>query len=125
MKSHVERNGLSFDEIAEKHGEEAAIEAGIAADPDAVELDEEWFRRARPAREVLPHLVEGRGAAKEAFLHVIEHQGARRGRRKRPAKRRVSLRLDADLRAHFRKDGRRGWETRLNDTLRKAVFGSE
>jgi len=34
--------------------EDAAICAGIAADPDARELDEEWFARARPAREVLP-----------------------------------------------------------------------
>ena len=32
----------------------ARIEAGIAADPDSPELDDEWFARARSAAEVLP-----------------------------------------------------------------------
>lgn len=38
--------------------ENAAVIAGIAADPDTFEADEEWFARARPAAEVAPHLVE-------------------------------------------------------------------
>ena len=38
--------------------EEAAINAGIAADPDTFELDAEWFARARPAVEVDPILKE-------------------------------------------------------------------
>ena len=38
--------------------EDAQIRAGIAADPDTFELDEEWFARARPAREVMPEFVE-------------------------------------------------------------------
>ncbi len=38
--------------------EDARVKAGIAADPDAFELDDEWFARARPAIEVAPHLVE-------------------------------------------------------------------
>ncbi len=37
--------------------EEARLQAQIAADPDDVEHDEEWFRRARPAIEVDPELV--------------------------------------------------------------------
>ena len=37
--------------------ENARINAGIAADPDARELDEDWFARARPASEVLPRDV--------------------------------------------------------------------
>ena len=45
----------SFAEIAKREGEEAAINAGIAADPDAFELDDEWFSRARPVAEVDPH----------------------------------------------------------------------
>ena len=36
--------------------EEAAINAGIAADPDTFELDAEWFAKARPAVEVDPIL---------------------------------------------------------------------
>ena len=38
--------------------ENARVKAAIAADPDTFELDAEWFARARPAREVAPHLVE-------------------------------------------------------------------
>ena len=45
----------TFDEIAALEGEEAAIQAGIKADPDASELDAEWFRHALPAREFMPH----------------------------------------------------------------------
>ena len=33
--------------------ENAAINAGIAADPNATELDAEWFAGARPARQLL------------------------------------------------------------------------
>ena len=49
--------GMSFDEIAEKYGEEAAIHAGIASDPEwgPEELD---MSDARPAVEVAPHIVE-------------------------------------------------------------------
>ena len=46
--------GMTFHEIAAKYGEEAAIDAGIAADPDTFELTPEWFREARPAAESLP-----------------------------------------------------------------------
>ena len=48
-------NGRTFDEIAAQEGEEAAIQAGIEADPDAFELDAEWFRHAIPAREFIPY----------------------------------------------------------------------
>ncbi|MXY94153.1 MAG: hypothetical protein F4Y42_11990 [Caldilineaceae bacterium SB0664_bin_27] len=46
----------TFDEIAAQKGEEAAIQAGIEADPDAYELDADWFRHASPAREMMPHV---------------------------------------------------------------------
>ena len=42
--------------------------------------------------------------------------------RKAPAKELRSIRLDAYLASHFRTSGK-GWQTRLNNTLRKAVFG--
>ena len=49
--------GMTFHEIAAKYGEEAAIDAGIAADPEwgPEEMD---MSGARPAVEVLPDLVE-------------------------------------------------------------------
>ena len=89
--------------------EDAAIDAGIAADPDAEELDDAWFASARPAELVDPDLVE--------------HVRRGRGWQKAPTKEQVTIRLDADITAHFRAGGP-GWQTRLNDTLRRAVFGS-
>lgn len=49
---------LTFAEIRERFGEESAINAGIAADPDTSELDDEWFEKARPAREIDPEIVK-------------------------------------------------------------------
>ena len=46
----------TFAEIAAQKGEEAAIQAGIEADPDAYELDADWFLHASPAREMMPHV---------------------------------------------------------------------
>ena len=101
--------GMMFAEIASKCGEEAAIEAGMAADPDTRELTKEDFARMRPATEVAPHVVEA------------WHRG--RGKQEAPVKEQTTIRLDADLIAHFRAGGP-GWQTRINDTLRQAVFGS-
>ena len=88
--------------------EEAGLRAGIEADPDTLELDEEWFAKARPASEMHPR--------------VVEHYRRRRGRQRAPTKEHISIRLDADLAAHFRASGP-GWQSRLNDVLRRAVFG--
>ena len=56
---------LTPDTIMPTPEEDAAINAGIAADPDTEELDDAWFARARPASVVDPGLVErvrrGRG----------------------------------------------------------------
>ena len=38
--------------------EDAAVTAGISSDPDTFELEAEWFRGARPASEVLPHIFK-------------------------------------------------------------------
>ena len=56
-ESEPDLTGMTFHEIAAKYGEEAAINAGIAADPDTFELTPEWFKEARPAAEVMPDLV--------------------------------------------------------------------
>ena len=100
---------LRSDTVVPSTEEDKAIRAGVAADPDAEELQDVWFASARPASVVDPDLVER----------------ARRGRgkQKAPTKEQVTIRLDADITAHFRARGR-GWQTRLNDALRRAVFGS-
>lgn len=49
---------LKATHISPTDEEEAAINAGIAADPDNPELDGEWLKRARPAIEVRPRFVK-------------------------------------------------------------------
>ncbi len=102
-------SNLTFAEIEAEYGEETAINVGIAQDPDAPEWTEEDWARARPAIEVHPELVEW--------------SLRRRGKQKAPTKELISIRLDPDITAYFRAGGP-GWQTRLNDTLRQAIFGS-
>lgn len=103
-------SGLSFDEISATYGEETAINVGIARDPDAVELGDEWFAHARPAEEVVPEIVER----------------ARRGRGKQraPIKERISIRLDADVLERYRASGR-GWQSRINEVLRQSLLKND
>ena len=89
--------------------EEAEIQRQIAEDPDAPEWMEEDWTRARPAVEVHPE--------------IVEWSGRTQGKQKAHKKELISIRLDSDITDHFRADGP-GWQTRLNDTLRRAVFGS-
>ena len=100
----------TFKEIEAEYGEEVAINVGIARDPDAPELDEEWFKRARPATEVVPH--------------IVERWRRTRGKQKAPTKEAISIRLDSDILVYYRATGK-GWQSRINETLRKYVTGSE
>lgn len=89
--------------------EEAAIQRGIAADPDAREWTDEDFARARPAREAMGG-------------EVVEALVRRRGPQRAPLKEAVSIRLDRDVLARLRESGP-GWQGRVNEILRKAVVG--
>jgi uncharacterized protein (DUF4415 family) len=75
----------------------------------ANDTDEDWAR-ARPAREILPD--------------VVEWYNRTRGKQKRPTKVLVSLRLDGDLVETLRASGR-GWQSRANAMLKKAVLGTK
>jgi uncharacterized protein (DUF4415 family) len=86
--------------------EDAEIRAGALNDPDNPLWPDEKILRARPATEVAPDIVA-------AYRR-------RRGPQKAPTKQLVSLRLDRDIIAHFRRRGA-GWQRRINDTLRKAT----
>lgn len=99
---------LKPNHVSPTNAEEADIQEQIAEDPDDFEKDAEWFRRARPATEVVPH--------------IVERYRRTRGKQRAPTKEKVTVRLDADIVAHFREGGK-GWQTRLNNTLRKAVLG--
>ena len=89
--------------------ENAQINAGIAADPDARELDADWFQNARPACEVEPPEFF------EAFAKL------RRARGRPPLespKIATAIRFDADVLAGLKATGR-GWQTRVNDAMRQ------
>jgi len=87
--------------------EEAAIQRGIAEDPDNPEWTEEDFKDARPFAEVFPELAES--IRRSRGRPTLENP-----------KKQVTLRLDSEVVARFRADGR-GWQSRINDILRKAV----
>ena len=79
---------------------------GSLRDPDAFEITDDMWARARPAIEVMPEIVE-------AYRR-------RRGPQKAPTKELISLRLDRDVVTHFRKRGA-GWQRSINDVLRRAA----
>lgn len=75
--------------------EDAAINAGIAADPDTAELSDVEMRSLKPlAKRGRPHVAVPRPM--------------------------LSLRVDADVLAALRATGP-GWQTRINALLREAM----
>jgi len=108
--------------------EEAMIQAGIDADPDTQELDDDWFARARPAREVLPPALYAALTDKSKPVTITlvsdEQDRARQKRMGRPPsanpKRATTIRLSPDVIDAFRATGK-GWQTRIDAVLREAV----
>lgn len=90
--------------------EDAAITAAAESDPDNPIWSDEDFARARPVREVAPELIEM----------------ARKRGRPPAAKPKVAIkiRLSDDVLARFRATGP-GWQTRIDETLRKALETSD
>ncbi len=101
MKKQGRKSGLRKISAAE----EARIQAGIAADPDNPEWTAQDFKRAKPFRQAFPALAKKLG---------------RRGPQKMPTKVAVSLRLTREVVERF-KAGGRGWQTRIDEALRKAA----
>ncbi|WP_439618404.1 BrnA antitoxin family protein [Shinella sp.] len=90
--------------------EETRIQQGIADDPDNTEWTEEDFRKAKPFRDALPELAA-----------AIDRAKAKRGRPTVDSpKQQISVRLDPDLIQHYKATGK-GWQSRMNDDLRKAA----
>lgn len=87
--------------------EDAAINRGIAGDPDTAAWTEAEFAGAVRGSEAGPAMVP------EGLLR-------RRGAQKTPTKEMISLRLDRDVLERWRATGP-GWQGRVNEALRKAV----
>ena len=86
------------------------LKSYIDDDGDALELDEAWFREAKPVT-AFPELAEA--LRRNGYL----------GRPPLPAserKQRVTLYLDPDVLAKLKADGK-GWQTRANASLRMAL----
>lgn len=88
--------------------EEAEIQKMISSDPDNPELTDEQIREMRPFREVFPDLAA-----------AIDKKLAGRPKSDNP-KRAISIRLDAEVIDRFKATGD-GWQSRMNEALRKAV----
>src|SRR5690349_19738441 len=69
--------------------------------------DENFFRHARPMKELFPELVERLERA-QAELRAR----GQRGPQKTPTKERITLRLDRDIVESYRAGGP-GWQTRI------------
>ena len=87
--------------------EDAAINAGIAADPDTWEATEEDFARMRPAEEVAPEVVE-------------VYRRSRGRLHKEHPKVSTTIRLSPEVVEHFKAGGRE-WQTRINEVLKEYV----
>jgi uncharacterized protein (DUF4415 family) len=92
--------------------EEAAIQRGVAADPDNPEWTDADFAAARPAAEAVPAV---------AAAHTRRRA---RGPQKAPTKRLVSVRFDRDVLEALQATGR-GWQVRVNEIVRRAVLGGK
>ncbi|MDO8347683.1 MAG: BrnA antitoxin family protein [Rugosibacter sp.] len=91
--------------------EDATINAGIAADPDARELDDEWSAKAKPASEVFPP---------EIYAALVAMKRPRGRPKADETKVFTAIRLDADVLAAFKSTGK-GWQTRVNAALRQFI----
>jgi len=92
--------------------EDAEIQRGIDADPEAYELTEEDFSRMRPASEVMPAKI---------------YKKLTRGKQKAPTKEKITIRLDSDLIQWFKGKGAGGgsYQGLINDALRRFVTDQE
>jgi uncharacterized protein (DUF4415 family) len=94
--------------------EEAAINAGIAADPDTYELTDEWFKNAKRTEDLDPELRD----------HINRLPG-RPAKPEAEKKARVNLTLDRDVHEALKRKAaeqdRGGASTFINALLRREL----
>jgi uncharacterized protein len=79
-------------------------------DVDSPALTDRVFKRLAPLREVFPDLAE----------YASKRRRGQRGPQKAPKKQPVTIRLDQDILASYKATGP-GWQSRMNDALRRAA----
>ena len=95
---------------------------------DVRELTSADFKRMRPASEVLsPAFLEKWRKGNHTIVHesdakyeASKRKDGERGKQVAPTKKLVSLRLSASVLEHFKATGP-GWQTRIDETLKRAV----
>lgn len=85
----------------------------INEDGEVRDLTNEDLKNFKPLREVNPKLAKRLSEYNESIRNT-------RGEQIAPKKADVHIKLDAAIVEHFKKDGK-GWQTRLNETLRNAL----
>lgn len=88
--------------------EEAEIQDMIASDPDNPELTDVQLASAQPFDKALPELAE----------NMRKNLGGRP--KLANPKQAVSIRLSLEVLEHFKSDGP-GWQSRINETLKRHV----
>ncbi len=86
--------------------EDKRITAAAKSDPDNLPLDDAMLSRMRPVKKAAPELL-------------TMARGPGRPKLENP-KQAIKLRLSPDILDFFRATGK-GWQTRIDETLRKAV----
>ena len=83
-------------------------------------LCEKMQEKMRPASEVVAEIVEAHARGELASNLPRRFRGVQI----KPTKVQTTIRLDADVMAHF-KEGGKGWQSRINTALRKTAFGGK
>ncbi len=79
------------------------------------ELTQADFSRGHPASRVLPEIL-----GEDLAGQMLRGRSGQRGPQRAPLKRRVTLRLDPEVLDFFKATGT-GWQTRINEALRRAM----
>jgi uncharacterized protein (DUF4415 family) len=102
---------LKAGHISPTPGEDAAINAGIAADPDNPEWTDKDFAKAKPASEFFPP---------ETYAALVSMKRSPGRPKADETKVFTAIRLDADVLETFKSTGK-GWQSRMNAALRQFI----
>ena len=97
--------------------EDQAIDNGIAGDSDTHELDEKFFKNARPSADVI-----GKESVEE-LVALRRSRGRPPGSVAEQTKVTVTMRVDPEVLTALRGTGA-GWQTRVNEVLRREFLSS-